>query len=62
MYTFLFISPNGSIPVFEFAACADAEAAREDALRRLARSPERRAVEVWSDDERLCVVERDSAA
>ena len=62
MYTFLFVSPNGSIPVFEFAACPDAEAARRDALRMLEQRPERRAVEVWNDDERLCVIHRDAEA
>jgi hypothetical protein len=59
MYTFLFVNPNGAIPGFEFAACPDAEAARRNALGLLARHPERDAVEVWDERERLCVVRRD---
>ena len=58
MYTFLFVSPNGSIPVFEFSACPDAEAARLDALRMLEQRPERQAVEIWSETERVAVVRR----
>ena len=58
MFTFLHVSPNGSIPVFEFAACPDGEAARQEARALLARNPERRSVEVWDEHERLCVFER----
>jgi hypothetical protein len=58
MYTFLFVSPNGSIPVFEFAACADDEAARQEAERLLDRQHERRTVEVWNERERIWVVRR----
>jgi len=60
MYTFLFVSPNGSIPSFEFAACPDAETARRNALGLLARYPERRAVEVWDDHRRVCVMDREA--
>lgn len=61
MYTFLFVSPSGAIPGFEFAACPDREAARRNAEHLLARWPERQAVEVWNETERLCVVERSGA-
>lgn len=57
-YTFLLVNPNGSIPAFEFAACPDGETARRQGLAILSRSPERRAVEVWDDTSRLCVLER----
>ena len=62
MYTFLLINPNGSIPVFEFAACPDGEAARRAAAEILRRSPDRRAVEVWDETDRVCVIEREARA
>jgi hypothetical protein len=62
MYTFLLINPDGSIPVFEFAACPDGETACREAATILRRNPERRAVEVWNDTDRLCVVEREARA
>ena len=61
MYTFLFVSPSGSIPAFDFAACADDESARQIARRLLRQQPERRAVEIWNDRERVGVVERGDA-
>ena len=60
MYTFLLVSPTGSIPAFDFAQCADDDAARHAARRLLRQQPERRAVEIWNDNERVDVVERDS--
>lgn len=62
MYTFLLVNPDGSIPVFEFAFCPDGDTARREARRILGRSPERRAVEVWNDTDRLWVVEREGRA
>ena len=61
MYTFLFVSPNGSIPLFEFAVCPDDETACRNAARLLDERPERRAVEVWTQDQQVCIVERDCA-
>ena len=58
MYTFLLVSPTGSIPAFEFAACPDLESARLTAERLLEQQPERRSVEVWNERERVGVVER----
>jgi hypothetical protein len=58
MYTFLLVSPTGSIPSFEFAVCPDEESARHAALRLLEQQPERRAVEVWNERERIGLVER----
>ena len=59
MYTFLFVSPTGSIPSFDFAQCADDDAARLAARRLLRQQPERRAVEIWNERERVAVVERE---
>jgi hypothetical protein len=61
MYTFMFVSPIGSIPVFDFATCPDDETACRTAEQLLGRHPERRAVEVWNERERVCVVERNAA-
>jgi len=58
MYTFLFVSPTGSIPTFEVEPCPDDAAARRRAERLLEQERERRAVEVWNERERVCVVER----
>ena len=62
MYTFLFLSPSGSIPAFEFAACPDDETARQTARQLLRQQPERRAIEVWNERERVCLVEREARA
>ena len=62
MYTFLFVSPTGSIPSFDFAPCADDETALQTARRLLRQQPERRAIEVWNERERVCVVEREARA
>ena len=59
-YTFLLVSPNGAIPTFEVAPCPDHDAARRQALTILSRSPERQAVEVWDERQRLYVVERET--
>ena len=61
LYTFLYVSPNGTIPNVEFAACADDAAACREAGRRLQQRGERAAVEVWSEQDRVCVVRRDDA-
>ncbi len=58
MYTLMLVSPTGSIPTFEFAACPDEASARRQAERLLELQPERRAVEVWNDRERVGLVER----
>ena len=55
-YTFLLVSHSGSTPVFEVAPCPDRDAARREALGVLSRNPERPAVEVWDENERVCVV------
>ena len=60
MYTFLFVSPTGSIPAFDFAQCADDDAARQAARWLLRQQPERRAVEIWNERERVGVVEREA--
>ena len=59
MYTFLLVSPSGAIPAFAFEECCDDEAARREAERLLQQHQERRAVEVWSERERVWVVSRD---
>jgi hypothetical protein len=58
MYTFLLVSPTGSIPNFEFAFCPDEESARRTAERLLDQQPERLAVEVWNERERVGLVQR----
>ena len=61
MYTFLFVSPTGSIPAFDFATCPDDAAARRVARELLKRQPERQAVEVWNERERVFVLQRGEA-
>ena len=59
-YTFLLVSSSGATPVFECVSCPDNLTAPREALAIRSRSPERRAVEVWDERERLCVVEREA--
>jgi hypothetical protein len=59
MYTFLFVNPDGATPVFEVAECEGPDIARLEALAMLVHRPERRAVEVWDETDRLFIVERE---
>ncbi len=61
-YTFLLVSSNGSTPVSEVAPCPDREAARQEALEVLLRNPERPAVEVWDENERVWIVANEQRA
>jgi hypothetical protein len=58
MYTLFFVSAEGVISGFEFEEFPDPEAARSGALRTLLRQPDLGGVEVWSETERLGLVER----
>jgi len=61
MFTFLLVSPDGSIPVFVFSSSQDADSARREALALLNMSPERSSIEVWDERERRCVVRRQTS-
>lgn len=56
IYTYLFLDPKNVIQGFEFDECAsDAEAQRR-AREMLQARPERRAVEVWNETNRIAVL------
>ncbi len=62
MYTFMFVSPNGSIPTFDFSDSANTATACNEALRLLQQRSERTVVEVWNEGDRVAVIRRDAEA
>ncbi len=58
MYTLFYVGDEGGISGFEFADFPDAEAARNGALSTLVQQPELVGVEVWSETEKLGLVQR----
>ena len=62
LYTYYFLNRDGSIPVFDTGEAGSAGEARDWAVRLLRWAPEREAVEVWRDDQRLTTVTRSDSA
>lgn len=60
MYTLIFVSPNGSIPAFDFSDTVDTATACDEALRLLQQRSERTIVEVWDERDCVAVIRRDS--
>ena len=56
IYTYLFLDPRNVVQGFEFDECASDTEAQARARDMLRARPERRAVEVWSENSRVAVL------